>query len=250
MRSNEEFDHVLALIDAGMNDCEVARSTGIPRRTIMDWRHKSAEGWRPGLSGGRVWDCPICSGTEFNSGTYAYLLGLYLGDGYLASMPRRVYRLRIALDQAYPNIIDECIGAINAIKISGKPAARVTREGCDEICSYWKHWICLFPQHGPGPKHSRNIALEPWQQEIVDRFPNSLIRGLIHSDGCRYLNRVGIGYQYVSYDFTNHSSQIQSIFTNACDRLEIRWRRSSWKVIAITRRPDVAKMEAIVGPKT
>lgn len=33
------------------------------------------------------------------------------------------------------------------------------------LCS--KHWPCLFPQHGPGRKHHRRIALEPWQEAIV-----------------------------------------------------------------------------------
>src|SRR5436190_11895644 len=28
----------LALVEAGLNDCEVSRRLGIPRRTILDWR--------------------------------------------------------------------------------------------------------------------------------------------------------------------------------------------------------------------
>ena len=28
----------LALIEQGLNDCEVSRRIGIPRRTILDWR--------------------------------------------------------------------------------------------------------------------------------------------------------------------------------------------------------------------
>jgi hypothetical protein len=32
-----------------------------------------------------------------------------------------------------------------------------------DVSSYWKHWPCLFPQHGPGRKHERRIALVPWQ---------------------------------------------------------------------------------------
>ncbi len=46
----------------------------------------------------------------------------------------------------------------------------------------------MFPQDGPGKKHERPIALEPWQQEIVDAHPWEFIRGLIHSDGCRITN--------------------------------------------------------------
>jgi hypothetical protein len=35
------------------------------------------------------------------------------------------------------------------------------------IKSYSKHWPCLFPQRGPGPKHTRKIELEEWQAIII-----------------------------------------------------------------------------------
>ncbi|SRX94313.1 hypothetical protein MSP7336_02566 [Mycobacterium shimoidei] len=37
MRSAEEFEAVRALIATGMNDCAIARETGIPRPTVRDW---------------------------------------------------------------------------------------------------------------------------------------------------------------------------------------------------------------------
>ena len=37
-------------------------------------------------------------------------------------------------------------------------------------------------------KHTRRIVLEPWQIELVRADPRPLIRGLIHSDGCRVTN--------------------------------------------------------------
>lgn len=52
-----------------------------------------------------------------------------------------------------------------------------------------KLWLHAFPQHGPGRKHERKIALEDWQQQIVDTYPEEFVRGLIHSDGCRTINR-------------------------------------------------------------
>ncbi len=50
-------------------------------------------------------------------------------------------------------------------------------------------WPEAFPQHGPGRKHERRIELAPWQREIVDEFPQELVCGLLHSDGCRTTNR-------------------------------------------------------------
>jgi hypothetical protein len=31
-------------------------------------------------------------------------------------------------------------------------------------------------------------VLEDWQHELVARSPDLLLRGLIHSDGCRFIN--------------------------------------------------------------
>jgi hypothetical protein len=67
---------------------------------------------------------------------------------------------------------------------------RTAKIGCTEVASYSKHWICLFPQHGPGRKHERKIELTAWQQELIDRDPRPLLEGLIHSDGCRVNNWV------------------------------------------------------------
>jgi hypothetical protein len=48
----------------------------------------------------------------------------------------------------------------------------------------------VFPQVGPGPKHLRKIELAPWQWQLVERHPRELVKSLIHSDGCRAINRV------------------------------------------------------------
>jgi len=39
MRSLRDIQLVLALLRAGLNDCEISRRTGIPRATVRDWRH-------------------------------------------------------------------------------------------------------------------------------------------------------------------------------------------------------------------
>jgi hypothetical protein len=82
-----------------------------------------------------------------------------------------------------------------------------------DVSSYWKHWPCLFPQHGLGRKHERRIALVPWQQRIVDAHPDQLVRGLIHSDGSRHINRIKHPkrtYEYVRYEFSNRSADISA----------------------------------------
>ena len=113
-RSQEEVDVVLGLVAAGHNDCEVSRRTGVPRTTVRDWRWGLYSGpRRPAGSDHR------CRRThDFNAlprDAYAYLLGMYLGDGYIAAHPRGCWRLRISSDARYPKIIEECGRSMEAV---------------------------------------------------------------------------------------------------------------------------------------
>lgn len=116
------------------------------------------------------------------------------------------------------------------------------------VSSYWKHWPCLFPQQGPGPKHSRPIRLERWQDEIVREHPEAFLRGLIHSDGCRAANRVR-GRTYLRYMFCNHSGDILRLFERACGDAGITCTRPSWRTVSVARAADTARMDGFVGPK-
>ncbi|GHE40443.1 hypothetical protein GCM10018785_07640 [Streptomyces longispororuber] len=141
------------------------------------------------------------------------------------------------------------------------PSVRVRHKtGCAEVKSYTKHWTCMFPQHGPGKKHERTIALEGWQQDIVDAYPWEFVRGLIHSDGCRVTNwttRVVGGerkrYEYPRYFFTNTSTDIIGLFTSTLDQLGIEWKTLNQSRAAVTvsiaRKASVALMDAHVGAK-
>lgn len=245
-----EVDVVRWLAEAGLNDSELARATGVSRATVRDWRSRP-EWWprrrfianRPSVS-----NCPQCHGSSLDESGYAYLLGLYLGDGSISEHPRGVYKLRVSCASAYPGLIRACELAIRAVRGPGTRPGRVQAIGCVEVYACWKHWPCLFPQHGPGPKHHRRIQLARWQWRIVLSHPDQLLKGLLHSDGCRILNRVN-ETDYPRYLFTNHSHDIRAIFTTACDLLEIQWRRPKWTTISIARRPDVAFLDGFVGPK-
>jgi len=116
-------------------------------------------------------------------------------------------------------------------------------------CTHWPH---LFPQHGPGVKHERPIVLEPWQLRIVERYPGRLLRGLIHSDGCRVVNRIRHPkktYAYPRYFFSNRSDDIRRIFCDACDRLGIEWRQDGPWNVSVARHAAVAELDRHVGPK-
>ncbi len=110
---------------------------------------------------------------------------------------------------------------------------------------------------GRGRKHTRPIRLEPWQREIVDAFPREFLRGLIHSDGCRTVNRFKTRlpsgrvaeYAYPRYFFSNLSADIRGLFCEYCERLGIRWTQSNHRNISVSHRHSVALLDEFVGPK-
>jgi hypothetical protein len=113
---------------------------------------------------------------------------------------------------------------------------------------------CLIPQHGSGRKHERKIELAPWQQAIVDREPEAFICGLIHSGGCRVMNRVvvnGKDYAYSRYFFSQISKDIQELFCRSLRRLRIDYTFSSrGRDVSVARRESVARLDSFVGPKS
>ena len=131
--------------------------------------------------------------------SYSYLLGVYLGDGYVDVYGRgRGSQLVIACDASYPE-----------------------------------------------------------QREIVDAFPREFLRGLIHSDGCRTVNRFKTKlpsgsvaeYAYPRYFFSNLSADIRGLFCEYCDRLGIRWTQSNHRNISVSHRHSVAALDEFIGPK-
>jgi hypothetical protein len=194
----------------------------------------------------------VCCVDERGIGpAYVYLLGLYLGDGVVSRHPRGVWRLRIFQDSRYPRLIEACGAAIK--EVTDKQAGTLKRVGCHEIGAYWKHWPCVFPQVGPGEKHLRRIELEDWQWRTVERHPRELVKGLIHSDGCRVMNRVrsrvGKTYEYPRYFFSNHSDDILAIFVRACQLIDVECRPDGPFNISVARRRSVEILDGFIGPK-
>jgi hypothetical protein len=181
--------------------------------------------------------------------SYAYLLGLYLGDGYVSSHPRGVYQLRIVLDTRYPGILQTAAAAVQTLSDGTVAIRRRRSERCADVSAYSRSWPCLFPQHGPGPKHEHPIALADWQEALVERWPEELLRGLIHSDGCRFQNTGRGGWSHPRYAFVKRSADIRSIFCQACERVGVRWTASGRARIYVSRKADVAVLDTFIGPK-
>ncbi len=235
----------LELIAAGHNDCEVGRRLGIPRTTVRDWRRPTYTPKPATAICPRCWR-PSWRRIGFTEPDYSELLGLYLGDGHIVRTGRSD-RLRLFLDSRYAEIIADAEALLRRC-FAEHSIGRFTKRQTTTILSlYCTHLACLFPQHGPGRKHLREIRLEPWQSETLKREPWRFLRGCIRSDGCVFVNRTG-PYSYISYQFSNHSPDILGLFTLACDLVGIEYRAYSQSV-RINRRASVALMQEHVGGK-
>jgi hypothetical protein len=239
----------LADLQSGASLRSVSLRTGIARATLRGWVDYPSPKQR-------VNNCPICTEELFPpSEDYLYVLGVYLGDGCI-SIAARTAAMRIACADSWPGLKDECERALRSVSAQRK-VYRVSSQGCQHLTCLWQHWPCLFPQHGPGKKHERSIVFVDWQEELVAADPRPLIRGLLHSDGCRVTNTIHRNfrsgprtYEYPRYFFTNVSVDIQRIFCTALDRLGIEWRQNRWCSISVARRDSVAALDEFVGPKS
>lgn len=242
MHPPETRAEVFRLIAAGMTDGAIGRELGLARSTVRDLRAP------------RRTERPLClrcwrptRRVEFTAGEYAELLGFYLGDGHI-SLVGRSQRLRISLDAAHSAVADDVARLLQRCFPANRVGLVPADHGATVIASvYSSHLACLLPQHGAGKKHERSIALEPWQRRCVEQAPWSFLRGLVHSDGCFFINRTG-PYRYLSADFCNSSPEIRQLFVDACRYVGIRPRPAGTRV-RIYGRQDVAEFAAFVGAK-
>ena len=148
-RPRTDLEFVRDLLDQGLSVAEAARRAGVPRSSVQTWL-------RQGLD--RAIDsrtdtpaeglpCDFCHYIrDLSESSYAYLLGLYLGDGCISDHGRGVYRLRIVQDSKYQNLIRECVIAMHWV-LPNK-VGFVKQQGCTEISSYSKHCHACFHSMG------------------------------------------------------------------------------------------------------
>jgi hypothetical protein len=240
----------LDLLASGVSRREVCRRLGVGYNSTYRWQQRIAP-----LTART--SCFRCDGEPApDPAGYCYLLGQYLGDGHIRSTARSYY-LGISCCTHYPAVAQEVADAMRGVlTVSVFRRGPYRGAACISVESASSHWPHVFPQHGPGRKHERPILLEPWQLAMVAADPRPLIRGLLHSDGCRVTNwterRVGgtvKRYEYPRYLFSNRSADIRGIFTGALDLLGVSWKQNQAWSVSIARRDAVAKLDEFVGPK-
>jgi len=156
--------------------------------------------------------------TEEQKPHYAYVLGLYLGDGCIYTHPR-TYRLRIFLNSIKDKeVIDVATKSLRILFPKNKISNyKQLKADCVEVSVYNKHLVEYFPQHGKGIKSGRDVSLTSEQSWVMTpQYVKYLICGLLDSDGCRYLydNRS-------NWQLTNKSEDIINTFCEGLDILDI-----------------------------
>src|SRR5580704_4896412 len=106
----------LALIEQGFTLRSISMSTSVSRSTLRDWRDHPEKQHRRAV-------CPRCDpvhrGLPEPTREYTYLLGLYLGDGYISPIGDRskgVWMLRIMCADAWPGLQEECKNSLRAVR--------------------------------------------------------------------------------------------------------------------------------------
>lgn len=199
---------------------------------------------------------------------YCYLLGLYLGDGYINLQNRKynVYKLRLTQDTKYPILINQFREIISTVLHCKSGIVKRKNSNSVDVYGYSKIIPILFPHIGKGLKHNRKIILTFWQQKLINKFPWEFLKGLIQTDGSRYLQTISgkSEYkQYLKYNFTNCSKDITDFLLHTCNTLQLRptvHSRNSLRnnrktgaikyTVTFNKLEDVNRLEMFIGPKT
>lgn len=255
VRSEEVVRSALRAAANGVPDAENAATHGVVVKTIRRWKVLYGTLQQPRGQNQTTAACPRCDDAELDTRSYAELFGWYLGDGWISRQRRGVSGLHVVNDAKYVKANERLKDLMRAVKPHSLPHAR-RAPGCLITTVSWKHWPCLFPQHGAGRKHERRLGMQPWQWAIVEAYPGDFLRGLFHSDGCLSQNTVykdllagRKSYLYPRWQFSNASEEILGWCGDALDLVDVAWRRSNTRVISVSRRADVARLTALIGEK-
>ena len=254
MYSQATVNTALHLSAVGVLDRENAQICGVSVAAIRHWR----SGRRRVLHGtvdDRRTGCPRCHGRSMDESAYAYLLGLYLGDGHIARGRRDVYALSIACSDDWPGLIRAARRALSAVMPASRvcyvqqpvtPRSKVIRS-TGPAC---------FRSMGQGASTIEKSSWSNGNSPSRRKYPGELARGLFHSDGWRGVNRVrrrladgDRWYEYQRYLFGNESRDILRLCGETLDQLGVAWRFSRRNAISVARREAVARLDEVVGPK-
>jgi DNA-binding transcriptional regulator WhiA len=249
MKYTEELiEKVLIDFKNGKNKCQLSRDYNISRGTIRYWIDNQDKIFNNEYYKYNKKDKPIetiIQEIKNKKEIYSYILGLYLGDGCI-SESKMSYKLRIAQDNKYPQLIEIIKEKLNSFFTNNVFVCNP--KGCKQISIHDKNLPLYFPQHAAGKKHNRKIELVDYQRENLDY--KEFLKGLWVTDGSFYKTARG----YEAYNFTNKSTDIIALFEECLNNFGIKYRKRMKKnevwIVEITKKSEVVKMKEIVGMKS
>jgi hypothetical protein len=254
VRTYNDYQKVKELFDQGKNKCEISRLTNIPRGTVKDWLLK---GFAPkvGVSKAKSIEFKVNPAeyiTEEKQAAYSFILGEYLGDGWIRTL-KRTYRLDIFNDQRYEDL-NRLIENQMQVLFPINKVNRLNHNGAWILCVHNNLMPHLFPQHAKGEKWQRKIELADWQKIIIQKYPKEFIKGLIYSDGCIYNQNVN-NKDYLRYNFVQKSKDITEIFLWALSLIGIKKEpylhpSKQMYVIQNFSQEEVLLLSSFIPPKT
>jgi hypothetical protein len=227
-----DTENVKKLIQEGISIREISRRIGVHHSTILYWKRKNFEIRKKSFSYKNI-----------DKKSYSYILGLYLGDGYI-NKTERTFRIRFSLDTKYQNVVECCKNELTKLFPNNKINEILQKKTTTVVYVYSNLIPDMFPQIGKGKKHNRKIKLEKWQTDILD--PIFFLKGLFHSDGSYYYSTKNDSWYY---NFRNYSIDIINLYCKYCDVLDISYTKSK-NTVNHYKKDTVLELNNIFGIKT
>lgn len=248
-----KYVEVMKLLETGMKISDIAKLTGINRSSISNWKCRKGRGTyltpTEGLTPVEYLHLLRDGWSDVDAEDYSYILGLYLGDGCIYSMPRTKI-ITFTLDKKYPKLNEYTVEVLGRF-FNKKPLicdrSKQNRGNAIDIKICSSKLDLIFPQHGRGVKHRRSITLSDWQINLINH--GSLVKGLIMSDGCYYFDSHNKKHMY---SFSNKSEDIVRILSRSLTELNIAFDISKSKnsyTLRVCRTSDVSKLFDLIGNK-
>ena len=178
---------------------------------------------------------------------YSYLLGAYLGDGWITKQTTQM-KFCICKDRSRQTILDFWRRLLSKI---GTVSTFHRKSNCDVLkIALPLEFMNIFPQSGDGFKNLRCVELVSWQYEIIDyKF---LLLGLFHTDGSCY--KPTPTSAKLVYEFSNTSMDVIKIYKQCLENLGIPFseydikRKTPAKRI-VARGETAKRMFSLIGTK-
>ncbi len=102
---------------------------------------------------------------------------------------------------------------------------------------------------GAAKSTNGEISLADWQQDLALARTSPLLRGLLHSDGCRFINTGSYGWPCPATR-SQLSDDIKHLLRPATAS-DLHWTVSfrQTSLVYVSRKADVARLDEFVGPK-